>query len=153
MKAGQYFALITGIMFLLVGIMGFVPGLVHNPAIASGAAGLGVSNGYGDLMGLFPINFLHNIVHITVGLLGIVASIALDGARTHGRALAAFYGLLAIMGLIRGLNTTFGLIPIFGNDVWLHALPAAIAFYFGFIDSPKLLDIAGNPQNRQTTGV
>ena len=40
--------------------------------------------------------------------------------------------LLTVMGLIPGLNTTFGLIPIHGNDVWLHALIAIAAAYFGF---------------------
>ena len=53
-------------------------------------------------------------------------------ARTYARGLAVFYGLLAVMGLIPGLNTTLGLIPVFGHDVWLHALTAAAAAYFGW---------------------
>jgi hypothetical protein len=43
------------------------------------------------------------------------------------------YGLLAILGLIPGTNTLFGLVPIYGHDVWLHALSALIAAYFGFV--------------------
>lgn len=38
-----------------------------------------------------------------------------------------------MMGLIPGLDTTFGLVPLFGNDVWLHILLAAPAAYFGFV--------------------
>ena len=46
------------------------------------------------------------------------------------------------MGLIPGLNTTFGLIPIFGNDVWLHALTALIAAYFGWGTRDRAGDVA-----------
>ncbi len=137
MKAGQLFALVMGILFLLAGIMGFIPALVHNPVNAD--------VGYGYLLGLFPINYLHNLIHIVVGLAGILTSISLDSSRVYGRALAIFYGLLAVMGLIPVANTTFGLIPIFGNDVWLHAVSAAIAFYFGFIAQPGLLKISTEP--------
>ena len=60
------------------------------------------------------------------------ASRAMGDARRFSRGLALFYGGLAVLGLIPGLNTTFGLIPIFGHDVWLHAGTAAAAAYFGF---------------------
>ncbi|MBE9181576.1 DUF4383 domain-containing protein [Oculatella sp. LEGE 06141] len=143
MKAGQNFALITGVLFLMIGISGFVPGLVKAPS--AGTADF-LDAGYGYLMGLFPINVPHNIVHLTVGVLGILSSIALGASRLYGRGLAFFYGALAIMGLLPYTNTTLGLIPIYGNDVWLHALTAAIAFYFGFIDSPKLLDIVAEQE-------
>jgi len=55
------------------------------------------------------------------------------GVRFFGRGLAIFYGLLAILGLIPATNTMFGLVPIYGNDVWLHAGTALIAAYFGFV--------------------
>jgi hypothetical protein len=44
-------------------------------------------------------------------------------------------------GLFPAIQSTLGLIPIFGNDVWLHALTAAIAAYFGFIVKPDLLEL------------
>lgn len=124
------FALIFGIIYLLVGILGFIPALNHHhadmPAIA-------VDSFYGRLLGLFPVNILHNIVHLAIGLWGIVASKSVSGARFFGKALAVIYGLLAILGLIPGANTMFGLVPIYGHDVWLHALSALIAGYFGFV--------------------
>jgi hypothetical protein len=43
------------------------------------------------------------------------------------------YAVLAVAGLIPGINTVLGLIPVHGNDVWLHALLAAVAAYFGFV--------------------
>ena len=83
-------------------------------------------------LGLFPINALHNLVHIVWGILGIVAYRGLSGARMFAKATAIVYGLLTIMGLIPGLSTVFGLMPLYGHDVWLHALIALAAAYFGF---------------------
>jgi hypothetical protein len=48
------------------------------------------------------------------------------------RGLTVVYGILAVMGLIPALNTMFGLAPIFGHDIWLHAGTALIAAYFGW---------------------
>ena len=44
---------------------------------------------------------------------------------------AVFYGILAVMGLIPQLGTTFGMIPLYGHAVWLHALTATAAAYSG----------------------
>ncbi len=51
----------------------------------------------------------------------------------YGKGVAVIYGLLTLLGLIPATNTTFGLVPIYGNDVWLHAGLALVAAYFGFI--------------------
>lgn len=136
------FALILGIIFVVIGIAGFVPGLVTHmepataPTAAPGAAVPApteeVVTGYGYLLGLFPVNALHNLFHIIWGVLGVVAYRSFSGARTYARATAIVYGLLAVLGLIPGLNTMFGLLPIYGHDVWLHALIAIAAAYFGF---------------------
>jgi hypothetical protein len=126
----QQFAKIIGIAFLLVGILGFIPPLV-SPAPAE-SMGLAVQTGFGYLLGLFAINVLHNIVHLGVGAWGLAASRSLVASVQFARTLAIFYGALAIMGLIPGLNTTFGLIPIFGHDVWLHAVTALAAAYYGY---------------------
>jgi hypothetical protein len=141
MKPGQYFALTIGIVYLLVGAAGFIPNFVTPPAADPDMVGLGVTNGYGYLMGLFPINVLHNVVHLTVGLLGILGATSLGSARLFSGVLALFYGTLAILGLFPATQSTLGLIPIFGNDVWLHALTAAIATYFGFFATPNLAEL------------
>ncbi len=136
----RHFALIVGILFLAVGAMGFIPGLVHAPP--PGAPGVTVHANHGYLMGLFPINVLHNIVHLAVGALGLAAFFNLLSARLYARGLAIFYGLLAVMGLIPAANTTFGLIPIHGHDIWLHAGTAAVAAYFGWA-TRDVVDDAG----------
>ncbi|MEZ0368653.1 MAG: DUF4383 domain-containing protein [Candidatus Sericytochromatia bacterium] len=125
----QNFALGFGIVFLVVGIAGFIPGLSQpehtTPPLVMEAF-------HGRLLGLFPINLLHNVVHLLIGVWGILGARNIAGAIGFSRGLAIFYGLLAIMGLIPGLQTLFGLIPIHGHDVWLHAGSALIAAYFGF---------------------
>ena len=93
-----------------------------------------VEHGHGMALGLFPINTLHNIVHLLFGILGIAAARgAILSAREYFQVVAIAYGLLAVLGLIPATQTTFGLVPIWGADVWLHALLAAVAAYFGFL--------------------
>src|SRR3546814_14278039 len=67
-----YFALAYGIVFLLVGIAGFVPGLVTGPAPVTDAPAAEAESA-GHLIGLFPVNPLHNAVHIVFGIWGLAA--------------------------------------------------------------------------------
>jgi hypothetical protein len=53
-------------------------------------------------------------------------------SKSYARALAILYGVLAVAGVIPGLNTLFGMLPIHGHDVWLHGGTAALAAYFGW---------------------
>ncbi len=127
----RYFALFCGIVFTLAGILGFVPGFT--PAAAHDAPALTVSAGYGYLLGLFPINVLHNLVHLSIGGLGFATARTFSATRAFSRGLAIFLGALTVMGLVPALYTTFGLVPLYGHDVWLHGLEAVAAAYFGFI--------------------
>lgn len=121
------FALIFGIVFLAVGALGFVPGLVQplHP-------GHPQMEGAGQLLGLFPINALHNGVHILFGLWGLMASRSLGGAVLYARGVAIIYAVLTIAGFVPNLDTLFGLVPLFGNDIWLHGAIALVAAYFGW---------------------
>ncbi|HET6628868.1 MAG TPA: DUF4383 domain-containing protein [Woeseiaceae bacterium] len=127
----RYFALIYGIVFLVVGIAGFIPELVvpleaEHPELA-------VETGAGKLFGLFPINLLHNIVHIVFGILGLFAWRSVSASVSYAKSVAVIYGLFVIMGLVPVLQTTFGLVPLYGHDIWLHILLAGVAAYFGFM--------------------
>ena len=123
------FALLFGLVFLAVGVAGFVPGLVqplhpdHPP----------VQYGGGQLFGLFPVNLLHNAVHILFGLWGLLASRSMSGSVTYARGVAIIYALLTIAGFVPSLYTLFGMVPLYGNDVWLHAVLALVAAYFGWV--------------------
>ncbi|MEG3164783.1 DUF4383 domain-containing protein [Sphingomonas sp. PB2P19] len=123
------FALVFGIVFLLAGISGFIPGLSPDHM----HPGLSVNAGSRLAFGLFPVNVLHNLIHIAFGIWGLLASRALGGARGYARSVAVIYGVLTVMGLIPSTDTTFGLVPIYGNDIGLHAVLALVAAYFGFV--------------------
>jgi hypothetical protein len=130
----RYFAAVVGVVYLLVGILGFIPASLSPPGVVGPAEGqeLAVNTLHGRLLGLFPVNVLHDLVHVVIGILGIAAYTSFDRARTFARGLAILYAVLTVMGLIPGLNTVFGLVPLYGHDVWLHAVTAAIAAYFGW---------------------
>jgi Domain of unknown function (DUF4383) len=125
------FALIYGVVFIAVGVAGFIPALVspHDAVQYE----LTIEQGAGDLFGLFPINVLHNIVHLAFGAWGLAAYRGTPAAIGYARVVAMVYAVFVLMGFVPGLNTVFGLVPLHGNDLWLHALLAAGAGYFGFI--------------------
>jgi hypothetical protein len=127
----QRFSLIYGIVFLLVGLAGFVPGVVQD----HGNADVGVTAGLGLLLGLFPVNVLHNLVHLLFGAWGLAASRSTRASVGYAKSVAVIYAIFVVMGLITAgnLHTTFGLVPLYGHDVWLHALLALGAAYFGFV--------------------
>lgn len=127
----RLFALIAGIVYVLAGLLGFFPGVVEQAATA---------DGYDLLLGIFAVNILHNLVHLALGLWGVVAYREGSAARGYSRSLAVILGVLTVMGLIPGLSTVFGLMPVFGHDIWLHAVTALLAAYFAWgapADDPR----------------
>src|SRR5690349_15288590 len=74
MSTLRRFALVFGIVFLAAGVAGFVPGLTHSHDLP----GVRVTAAAGLLMGLFPVNVLHNLVHVLFGVWGLASSRA-DG--------------------------------------------------------------------------
>jgi hypothetical protein len=127
----RYFALLCGVVFTTVGVLGFIP--AFSPPAGPEAPELAVPANYGYLLSLFPVNLLHNLIHLAIGVLGFATWRSYTAARTFARGLAIYLGLLTLMGLVPVLYTTFGLVPLYGNDVWLHGLEALLAAYFGFV--------------------
>ena len=124
------FAMVFGIVFLLVGIAGFIPQVVEplHPEHPT------VNPEGGLLLGLFPVNAIHNAVHILFGLWGLAASRSLGGAVMYARGVAVIYLLLTILGMLAPpFSTLFGMAPLYQNDIWLHALLAVVAAYFGWV--------------------
>ena len=130
------FALVAGLVYLAVGLLGFVPGLVQPP---HAPRELIVEGGYGRLLGIFPVNHVHNLVHLLIGAWGVVAYRSFGAARIFSKGLAGLYGVLAVLGLIPATETLFGLAPLYGHDVWLHAGTALLAAYFGFAPARRRL--------------
>jgi hypothetical protein len=119
----QRAAMIFGVVFLLVGLLGLFldggTGMESHPDRAP------------RLLGLFPVNLLHNLVHLGFGVWGLLAARTHSAARGYHRAGAVIYLVLVVLAFID--PTTFGLVPIGGNDIWLHAVLAAGLGYFGFV--------------------
>ena len=122
--------LIYAVAFTAVGILGFVPTFLSPPPAGEI---LIVDTFHGLLLGLFPVNLMHNIVHLLFGLWAFFAFFSGRlASRAYLKSVAVIYAVLTIMGLIPGLNTLFGLVPLYGNDIWLHALLAIVAGVVGF---------------------
>jgi hypothetical protein len=118
----QRVAQIFGVVFLLVAIVGFVATGMGNmeadPARAPKA------------LAMFPVNVLHNVVHLLLGIWGLVASRSFNGARSYGRIAGVLYLVLAALGFIS--PNGFGLVPLGGNDIWLHAALGLVLAVVGF---------------------
>lgn len=120
MTTVQRVAQIFGIVFLLVGAVGlFMPSgmVMHADPTAT-------------ILGLFPINLLHNVVHLLFGVWGLLAARTFGGAKTYAQIGGVIYLVLAVLGWFD--PTGFGLVPIGGNDIWLHAVLGIALAYFGF---------------------
>jgi hypothetical protein len=132
------FALIFGIVFLAVGAAGFIPGLHTAQSVHPE---LTMNHGEGLVLGLFPVNTLHNAAHLLFGVWGLLSAGSVGAARGYFRGVAIGYGLLTILGLIPQTQTLFGLMPIHGNDVWLHAALALVGAYLGFMHRERTVDV------------
>jgi hypothetical protein len=130
------FALFAGIAYLSAGLLGLVPEALTPPAPDGPPLRVAALHGY--LFGLFPVNALHSLGHLAIGVWGLTAWQAdhighrIRSPRVFARAVAVLYSALALLGVIPAASTLFGTVPIYGHNVWLHAGTALIAAYFGW---------------------
>src|SRR5687768_10002641 len=118
MSNAQKFARVFGAVYVLVGILGFIP-----------AVGGSTSQTGNELLGIFGINLLHNVVHLAVGAAFLVGSASDAGARSMCIAIGVVYLLVAILGFL-GVQFVVDLLAINAADNILHIVTAAFALYF-----------------------
>ncbi|OUM40026.1 DUF4383 domain-containing protein [Arthrobacter sedimenti] len=114
----QKAALAVGAVFLLVGLLGFVPGITSQYDQLSFA---GHESG-AMLLGLFQVSVLHNIVHLLFGAAGIAMSRTISGARSYLLYGGIIYLVLWVYGLVIGQESAGNFVPLNGADNWLHFL-------------------------------
>jgi hypothetical protein len=114
----QTYAWLMGVVFLLVGILGFIPGITTNYGDMSFAG----HNSDAELLGLFQTSILHNIVHLLFGIAGIAMSRTWDGARSYLIGGGVIYLVLWIYGLVVGPESGANFVPVNTADDWLHFL-------------------------------
>jgi len=116
---GQTVALVFGAIYLAVGIAGFLPFL-------GGTASQTSSN----LLGLVPINLLHNVIHALIGIAGLAAATSFVRARVFNQTVGVVLVALGLTGVV--LGNPLGVIPIGGFDIVIHLLTGSVLAYFGF---------------------
>jgi hypothetical protein len=118
-------AMILGIIYLASGILGTLPFL-------GGTFGMTPSN----LLNVFSINLLHNLVHVGLGIAGLAAASSERNSRQYAQVVGIALLLLGVIGIS---DPVHGLLPLGGVDIALHLLTGAVLAYFGFTTEPGRL--------------
>ena len=116
----QIFALVFGVVYLLVGIVGFA---------VTGFDGFAAES-YGEKLLIFPLNPLHNLVHIAIGGLWLYASKDHPTAKSINMVIGAAYLLVAVLGLL-GVLQFLAIEDAASADNYLHLASGALSLYFG----------------------
>jgi uncharacterized protein DUF4383 len=114
-------AIVFGIVFLAIGILGFVPAVTTDV------------NGMPMLLGIFHVNAAHNYVHLATGVVALLCGMAGFGAsRTFFRIFGVVYALVAALGFYYGDQPLLGLISSNTANTWLHVGIAVVSLFLGF---------------------
>ncbi len=112
----QIAALAVGTVFLLVGVLGFIPGCTtHYDQLAFAGHHSGAM-----LLGLFDVSVLHNIVHLGFGFAGVGSARRFRPAQGYLIAGGVFYLLLSLYGLLIHRSSALNFDPVNSADNWLH---------------------------------
>jgi hypothetical protein len=116
----QKAALAVGAVFLLVGILGFVPG------ITTGYDTMTMAGHHSEamLLGVFNVSILHNLVHLAFGVAGLLMARSFAGARTYLIGGGVIYLVLFVYGLVIDHASAANFVPVNSADNWLHLVLA-----------------------------
>jgi Domain of unknown function (DUF4383) len=110
-------AVVFGIVFLAVGVLGFVPGVTTNEM----------------LLGIFHVNAAHNVVHLLSGAVALWAGMtSAANARLYFRIFGVVYAIVAVLGFASGDEPILGIISSNAANTWLHVAIAVVSLVLGF---------------------
>jgi hypothetical protein len=125
----QLAALVVGVVFLLVGVLGFIPGITTNFDSLAFAG----HQSEAMLLGLFQVSVLHNIVHLLFGAAGLAMARSVAGARNFLIYGGVIYAVLWLYGLLIDQNSAANFVPVNTADNWLHLVLAVGMIALGFL--------------------
>lgn len=112
----QIAAFLVGAVFLLVGVLGFVPGITTDTDMLSWAG----HHSSAKLLGIFDVSVLHNIVHAAFGVAGLALARTFSGARGFLIGGGVIYLVLWLYGLLIDRESAANFVPVNTADNWLH---------------------------------
>jgi arginine exporter protein ArgO len=131
--AVQKVSLIVGIVFLVVGIAGFIPGLTTGMDQMSFAG----HDSMAMLLGVFQVSVLHNIVHLLYGIAGIALAATRRASRAYLIWGGVVYAVIWLYGLFFGGDMPANFVPLNSADNWLHLFLAVAMILLGIFVSPR----------------
>ena len=125
----QAAAALVGVVFLLVGVLGFIPGITAD----SGSLEAAGHESHAQLFGLFQVSVLHNVVHLLFGAAGIALARRPSSARAFLVGGGAIYLLLFLYGLVVDQDSQANFVPLNTADDWLHLVLGAGMIALGVV--------------------
>jgi hypothetical protein len=116
----QTTGMVVSAVFVLVGVLGFIPGVTTNFDQLTFAGHMSGAL----LLGLFAVSVLHNLVHLAFGVVGFAMSRTASGARAFLIGGGVVYAVLWIYGLIIDHDSAANFVPLNTADNWLHLVLA-----------------------------
>jgi hypothetical protein len=135
----QNLAMLLGGVFLLVGVAGFIPGITQDYDELTNFGGEGA-----ELLGIFGINIIENIVHLAFGLVGLAMARTPLGARTFLIGGGVVYLVIWIYGILIDLDSDANFIGVNDAGNWLH-LALGVAMVVGGIVTTRGRMMATTP--------
>lgn len=128
-SAVQLAALASGAAFLLVGVLGFVPGVTSDYDSLQVAG----HESHAMLLGIFQVSVLHNVVHLLFGVAGLLMARTAGSARTFLVGGGVIYLLLWVYGLVVDRESAANFVPLNEADQWLHLVLAIVLLGAGLL--------------------
>jgi hypothetical protein len=122
-------AAVVAVVFLVVGVAGFIPGITTHYGDMSFAGHMSDAK----LLGLFQVSVLHNVVHLLFGVVGLALARSVAGATHYLIWGGVIYAVLWIYGLVIDRDGSANFVPVNNADNWLHLVLAVGMVLLGLI--------------------